>query len=373
MILIPKPGKLLSDFFKKKRMAKTNWNSNKVRAVLNHYELGSWRICEDLGGGNSDNLLLQTSKGFKILKRYYWSIASTIQEHSILKHLTKNKFISPHLEVNKDGSTYTFINNSHYAIYDYVKGYNFKEFFLLSNTKQTLVTQAATMLAHFHRLMLNFVPEGRKLNGYMPDGKRLFRDVRWHLNVLDKYVKGIKKKNEINNQEKLVLNIRNKIRRGLIETGKYFDMPDTKFSRLVNHGDYSPKNVLFIRKKIITILDFGDANLNLRAMDVARGLSSFSMNRKFGIDERLSHIFLKSYCSQLPLSHYELEAIPDLLKWRYLMNIIWKLFHITEDSLNPKKTADYLTFIRDKWEGVLWITRHASELRIEFKNLMQKY
>lgn len=194
MILIPKPGKLLRELSKKRWKVKPALNPDKVGAVLYHYELGSWRICEDLGGGNSDNLLLQTSKGFKVLKRYYWSIASTIQEHSILKYLTKNKFISPHLEVNKDGSTYTFFNNSHYAIYDYVKGYNFEEFFLLSNTKQALVTQAATMLAHFHRLMLDFVPEGRKLNGYMPDRKRLFRDVRWHLNVLDKYVNGIKKK-----------------------------------------------------------------------------------------------------------------------------------------------------------------------------------
>jgi Ser/Thr protein kinase RdoA (MazF antagonist) len=363
MIFIPKPGKLLSELFKKKRMTKTDLNSNQVRSVLNNYDLGSWRISKILGGGNSANILIETSKGFKVLKKYYWSIDSTIQEHSILKHLKKHKFITPQLEINKQGLTYTEVNNCHYAIYDYIKGYNFEEFFVSFNTRKKLVEQASIILTLFHRLMLNFVPEGKKLNGYMPDGKRLYRDVDWHLNVLNKYVKIIKKKNQKNKLEKFILNIRNKISNGLIETGKYFQIEEPKFLRLVTHGDYSPKNVLFFRNKLITILDFGDANLNLRIMDVARGLSSFSVNRKFGIDYRLSKIFLNTYIEHYPLSSYEMEAIPDLIKWRYLMNIIWKIFHLSDYSQNKERVENNFKFINRKWEGILWINKHSSTLK----------
>jgi Ser/Thr protein kinase RdoA (MazF antagonist) len=372
MVLIPKPGKLLKDFFRKNRTSVADWKFKRIQDVLNYYELGSWRICRDLGGGNSDNLLIQTQKGFKVLKRYYWSIPSTIQEHSIVQHLNNNKFISPRLEINKKGITYTTLNNGHYAIYDYVKGYNFKEFFVPFKTKIYLIEQAAKILADFHWLMSEFVPKGRKLVGYMPDGKRLYRDVNWHLNVINEYVKNIKKRNQKNKLEKFILNVKNEISQGLIETGKYFQIEEPKFLRLVTHGDYSPKNVLFIRNKLITVLDFGDANLNLRIMDVARGLSSFSVNRKFGIDYRLSNIFLNNYIAHYPLSNYEIEAIPDLVKWRYLMNIIWKIFHMSDYPPNQESIENNFQFIQKKWQGILWINKHSSTLKKGFMHSMSK-
>jgi Ser/Thr protein kinase RdoA (MazF antagonist) len=372
MIIIPKPGKMLSELFKKREMIKTDLNSNQIRSVLNNYDLDSWRISKILGGGNSDNILLETSKGFKVLKKYYWSIDSTLQEHSILKHLKKNKFISPRLENNKQGLTYTEINNNHYAIYDYIKGYNFEEFFISFKNRKKFVEQAAIILARFHRIMLNFVPEGRKFNGYMPGGKQLYRDIDWHLNVINKYVKNIKKRNKKNKLEQFMLNVKNKISQGLIETGKYFQIEEPKFIRLVTHGDYSPKNVLFIRNKLITILDFGDANLNLRIMDVARGLSSFSVNRKFGIDYRLSNIFLNTYMKHYPLSNYEIEAIPDLIKWRYLMNIIWKIFHMADYPENREGIENSFKFIQKKWAGILWIDKHSPILKKELMGLVFK-
>jgi Ser/Thr protein kinase RdoA (MazF antagonist) len=102
---------------------------------------------------------------------------------------------------------------------------------------------------------------------------------------------------------------------------------------LVIHGDFAPHNLLFYGKQLISILDFGDACLNLKAIDVARGLTTLSQKisaytGRFHIDPSLAKEFLQTYQDQQPgrlLSAEEIKSVPDLIRWRLIQPFIWRL------------------------------------------------
>jgi Ser/Thr protein kinase RdoA (MazF antagonist) len=365
MILIPRPGYVRRLFAARTGARKVAVRAEEIEAVLAYYDLGHWQVDDALAGGNSNNVSLQTSRGKKALKRYFWSLPSTMQEHSILRHLAGTDFPSPRLVVNKDGLTCTELEDKHYAIYDFVVGYCCANYFMPPKTRQRLIAQAAETLAHLHQLMVGFVPEGRKFNGFMPNGERLWRDVAWHLNVLEQYVETIAKKKSLDDLDTFLSGIAEGIRRDLIEVGRHYEQADPQLPKLVIHGDYAPQNILFNRQGVVAVLDFGDACVNLRALDVARGLTSFSSMGKCGVDERLARVFLRSYQAQQPLTEREIEAIPDLIRWRHLRNIIWKLANM--ESHPSQKTRDaHLRTFRHKWERNRWMKAHSDELRASF-------
>jgi Ser/Thr protein kinase RdoA (MazF antagonist) len=319
---IPKPGLLLKKLSSKYR----GWNSfsskETIEAILANYNLGPFQIVDELGGGNSANILIQTANGKKVLKMYFWSLASTKYEHSIIKHLSERRFILPQIVPNKHGLSYTEIKNNHYAIYDYIDGFRITDFFIPARFWYRYVSLAADTLATYHQLISGFVPSGRKLNGYMPNGVTLWRDIKWHLRILNKYITYAKINNSGSELAEYIFSIKEKIDQGINETGKYFNQSKYRLPILVTHGDYSPKNVLYNKRRVCAVLDFGDANLNLRVMDVARGLAAFSKGDNVGICKKFSRTFLRSYTAKLQLQREEVALIPDLIQWRHLKNII---------------------------------------------------
>ncbi len=356
MILIPKPNYLLQPFWAKTTRPAAALSSAEIETVLAQYNLGHWQIARTLAGGNSDNVLLQTSQGRKVLKRYRWSLASTQHEHSILGYLATTNFPSPRLEVNQTGLTYTELGHHHYALYEFVPGYCYTNYLLSGGMRRRLVGQAGEALACLHQLTASFVPAGRKLNGFMPTGERLWRDVAWHLETLEQYLENAATKKSPDELEVFLLGIADELKRDLVEVGHYYQAASPALPRAVIHGDYSPKNILFRRQAIAAVLDFGDACVNLRALDVARGVTAFGRAGRYGVDKGLAQSFLRAYQAHQPLLAQEVEAIPDLIRWRYLQNMIWPL-----QEGRPK--SNQFVAIQDKWEAARWVKTHADELR----------
>ena len=92
MFILPKPGLIKNKLLNRARSNNPKLTVMEIEEILLHYDVESWKIIKLLGGGNSDNILIQTDKGKRILKKYYWSKQSTAYEHSILKYLTDKKF-----------------------------------------------------------------------------------------------------------------------------------------------------------------------------------------------------------------------------------------------------------------------------------------
>ena len=123
MIRIPKPGFIRRQISTGNKVRNVTWNPREINGVLNQYDFNSCKIHKTLAGGNSDNILLQTSCGKKVLKRYMWSLQSTLHEHSVIRHAIAHNFPCVELVPNKKSFGYTEFGNHHYAIYDFIEGY----------------------------------------------------------------------------------------------------------------------------------------------------------------------------------------------------------------------------------------------------------
>ena len=369
--MIPRPGTLRRIVIDKITPRKMVLESNEIKAVLAHYDLGQCQVRRHLGGSSSHNLLLDTNRGHQVLKKYFWSLASTMQEHSILGHLAKSGFPTPQLVRNRKELTFTELGDQHYAIYDFVDGYRYTDYYMPLRAKQRLAAQAGEVLAQFHQSMIGFCPAGRKVNGFRPDGETLWRDVEWHLGVLDEYVEAAGKKTPLDGGDAFLLSVAAELRDDLVKVGRYFEQPGAELPKLVIHGDYAPHNILFDRGKLVMVLDFGDACVNLRGLDIARGVTSFARaysNRRspFGLNESLAHAFLQAYQAQQPLSDAEIGAIPDLMRWRLLQPMIWRL-HKSRSGQEGSGTG--LLSLRRNWNAARWLKAHGSELQASLLSL----
>jgi homoserine kinase type II len=93
----------------------------------------------------------------------------------------------------------------------------------------------------------------------------------------------------------------------------------------VIHGDYAPSNTLFDAGRLVAVLDFEMALPDVRAMDVAAGLT-FAMR----VDEwpdpwaRVA-AFCRGYGAVQRLTAAEVVALPDLMALRDVVSTIWWL------------------------------------------------
>jgi Ser/Thr protein kinase RdoA (MazF antagonist) len=76
---------------------------------------------------------------------------------------------------------------------------------------------------------------------------------------------------------------------------------------------------------------------------------------------------LLAYYARQPLTDQEIEAMPDLIRWRHLRNIVWKLDTLETHPRRQSRNA-YLAFIRGKWQENIWMKAHGDRL---LRNLRQ--
>jgi Ser/Thr protein kinase RdoA (MazF antagonist) len=364
-MMIPKPGFFKQTLLNSIKPRKSAWTQEEIQGLLQFYDLGAWQVVKELGGGNSDNILLQTPKGKKVLKKYCWSLPTIISEHSIIKRIVTadQGFPTPHVEINNNGCTYSLFAGRHYAIYEFINGFCYTDFFLPLRVRKKLVTQAALTLARFHQVMTGFIPEGRKLNGLMPDGNRLWRGTDWYLDILEKYLakEEAGRKNEL---AQFIYDIQDELRQDLMATGRHYDHNLSLLPKRIVHADYSPHNILFTNQGVASVLDFGDSNLNLRVVDLARSLGTFAMSEGERIDECLFRIFVTTYNAQESLFEAELSAIPDMMLRRCCLNIIRPLFREMRAPVNfrEKTLKKRLHFLQHLWKYAQAIKAQATKI-----------
>jgi Ser/Thr protein kinase RdoA (MazF antagonist) len=338
------------------RMSRQQVSSNRLREidqVLARYDLGHWQLIRPLlGGRSSDNFWLKTDRGPKVLKKYRWSVLSITQEHSILRYLNDTDFPFPRLTPNRDGETCTELNGEHYAIYDFIDGFRYDEYYMPARLEHRLIAQAAETLAHLHQLMEGFVPEKQTVDGFTPDGERLLRDTAWHLDTLDRFVQGISRTSP-NSLDTLVQRNLDKLRRDLADSGHWYEQIHLQWPKLVIHNDYVGKNVVFDSDGLAGVLDFRGAVLDLRAADIARALKSFARQGRYGLDARKARTFLEAYQTRIPLLDDEVALVPKLLRWRLLRFAIRRLQSRLPAS--HQRASFY-----DRWAQACWLEKNEN-------------
>ncbi len=362
--MIPKPRYLRQEVIARRQKSWAGLSAEEVERVLANYDLGKWSLSRALGGTSSHNLLLLTERGKKVLKRYAWSIPSTQQEHSILIHLTRADFPAPRLVWNNQGESITELEDDHYAIYDFATGFNSAHFLLLPQHRRRLVAIAGETLANLHVATEGFSPKGKKLNGFKPDGSALWRDVSWHLNVLTQFESLLKSRRPAHEYDGFVTSLLDTLADDLVQVGRYYEDPAFEMPKRIIHGDYAPHNVLFGGPQLTTVLDFGDSCSDLRALDVARGVTSFARTRRGGLSTDLASVFLGAYRNIVRLQEEEVLAIPELVRWRYMKNIVLRLFHSLSAS-DRRISQSNIAVLRDRWSRIDWMKLNGDEFARE--------
>jgi len=329
--------------------------------VLKQYGLTLRSTPQALTGGNSANIVLETSAGWVVLKRYIWPWPHAITEHAMLQRAHLYHLPAPRLCLNQAGQTHTEVTGKTYAVFEFVKGWALSNFWLWPAERAQRVEQAGALLAQFHRAMLGFNPPSEKTDGFTPDGHWLVRDVHWHLDLVERFETHIRAQPQRDELDEFFLKLAAPLKQQLTQVAKVYTLPARQMPRSAIHADFAPKNVLFNGSGVAAILDFGDACVNLRALDVGRALATFASRATSEIDLHLSTRFLKAYLAHNSLTETEVAHLPSVMRWRQLRNIVWMIDRLWNQPARTQR-EELLAFVAARWEENEWLKSHGDRL-----------
>jgi homoserine kinase type II len=290
-----------------------------IREVLAEYEL---ELADDLpivsGQGRSQSLLIPTTSGKKMLKRYKRTVIkpAIAYEHSILRYLAEINFPAPRLVAAKTGETWVSREEGHYALFDFIEGgFQYQQYILLPGQSRRFITIAGKLLADLHEKLQDFTPQGYNPNGFKSQHDGRWRDLEWFMSKLQYCVAKAPRLNaNTGSLGSQFLGRAGQLERALLELEAV--LTEGALPRLVIHGDYGPYNLLFRQNAPVIVIDFEIARLDWRLTELADALWRFGEDRflGFGIDKM--KVFLDAYRTHLPLASEELRFLPAV--WKYL-------------------------------------------------------
>jgi Ser/Thr protein kinase RdoA (MazF antagonist) len=313
--------------------------------------------------GRSHNWILITNSGKKILKKYKPSVEAEqiLQEHSILAQLAVIDFPAPRLNKNLHGETLTEIEDSRFALFDYLDGYfQYHEQMYFPSQASTFLELAALSLASLHGALPDFNPVGENPNGFISKEGSRWRGLNWYLKQLAVNRQRTRERLKGNPQHELNL---------IHSRGQWIEnrltaldevLTVAPLDRVIIHGDYGPYNLLFKNGSPVVMIDFELARLDWRLTDLATSMNTFARNR-LGFQEQKMRHFLQVYQSSSKVSAEQLDYLP--IVWEYLslrrLIVCWsRALEIDEkkwreEALDRMRTIDWIAIHKDDMRKLL--------------------
>ena len=180
-VCLPRPQRLYP--WLKSYRKRLSIETKTVEEVLSEYGLALIkRTIPASGGSRNISLIVNTSRGKGILKKYQENLGNStiIQERSILKYLAQIDFPATRLVETKSSQTLVQRGKNRYALFDYVDG-SFRSFDYIAFPKQTrqYIAIAGEMLAILHDKLADFTPQGYNPDGFKSKTGDRWRDIDW--------------------------------------------------------------------------------------------------------------------------------------------------------------------------------------------------
>jgi Ser/Thr protein kinase RdoA (MazF antagonist) len=329
-----------------------------IQEVLAGYGLELVEAPHPLSGGNrSRSVLVNTSAGKKVLKKYRKQLqkSTVVYEHSILSYLAQIDFPAPRLNLTSNHETILDYQQGRYALFDFIEGgFHYHNYLLAPWQVSAAIKVAGEMLARLHLALRNFVPEGQSPDGFESQTEDRGRDLGWFLEKLA-YCRtktlGSRESTEDRGNVQLLAHI-SSLEKSLVQLDAF--LQEAALPRLVIHADYGPYNLLFRQNAPAVIIDFEIARLDWRITDFIHawyrfcyGWSGFKISR---MDR-----FLTAYQALFPLTEIELELIPAVWKFLNIRKVIvnWFNFCETGDCAWLTRTEKYIRLVD-------WITNNQA-------------
>jgi homoserine kinase type II len=326
------------------------------------YDLGPWQSVDRLPAGKSQHYRIATDGSEYVLRRSHSSrtLEEVRFEHALVAYLRDNDFPAPVFVPGVSGDTSVAVNGDLYSASVFVKGSPYQA----GNVEH--LQEAARTLAWYHRIVASFglsPPPSREpfLSETLRErlaavtfseiaGDFLVRYGDWDPRIPD-----------------LLASLPYVLERGEAVLG-LLDHLYPNLPKLVIHGGCRRGSTLFRGDRLVAMLDFDSARLEVRVLDLAIALHDFgkvwgdpaSPDFKVPLDLRIVSEFLDAYQEVNPLEEAEIKALPALLAARPLKRALGKYRSMIED-LNTsqghvRKAAQEVARVR-------WLEAHRRELR----------
>jgi len=311
-----------------------------VQDVLNKYDVGNPLRCRrPAGGQRSQTWLISTDKGRYVLKQYpdTLDIPAVEFEHALLEYLRQVGFPVPHLVYTRQGKTWLVLDGKLYACFEFLNGFRYSDYFFFPSSSQArYLVQAARVLAEYHHLVADFVPPGRKVDGFKPYSRQRWHDKEWYLKEMEACREAVE--NQPAEREWLTRweGIRSRLTT-LWDEVEGIDAVPT--SALPIHGDYGPYNLLYRNRQLAAVLDFECAHLDWRLTEVMSAAVRFASRRGGGLNVPRARQFLRAYHDVNPLTTEERYIAPRLFELSRLRNLVKALIRFREHGTAPSLAA----------------------------------
>jgi Ser/Thr protein kinase RdoA (MazF antagonist) len=326
---LPRPDRLYHQITFRRRPPKIDMGL--LRDILADYGIAARGKIEVPGGpGRSDNVIVETAAGKKLLKRYKDTItpAAALHEHSILVHLAQVGFPSPRLARTTSGETLIQHDGKCYAMFDFIEGYfHYHNYFLLPAQAQRFIATSGRALGALHNVLADFSPAGDHPSGFKSRGEDRWRELSWFTDMLEECRQKLPQLQgaDANLMRQMLAEHADRVEGSLRRLDA--TLAAAAPARLIIHGDYGPYNLLFRRGAPVVILDFELARLDWRLTDLSTALPSFARSR-LGFSFQKMKCFLEGYRTSCPIDRTELSLLPSVWQFLTLRRVVvgWQRF-----------------------------------------------
>lgn len=349
--------------------------------VSEHYDIGEVVACEpiprgDVNTGYAVDTLSdgETSRYFLREYRMGRTEEAILFEHSVIDHLVAKGcgFVArvirarddrtlvrlPDEERDGDSAEKTFC-----AIFDYLPG---EDRYLWTSPVRSIphLREAATVLAHFHGLVSDLQPKGRRSEPAIAD----------HLpSIAENLLRQAQKPSQTELDDLLRSNL-DLVLNSITETSGAISEPDCQLMpRMVIHGDYHAGNLKFENDRVTGLFDFDWSRVDARCLDVALAIVYFCTEWEGEQDgnlqpDRLS-AFLWSYqtalrqdCVGPSLTETELKYLPHMIRLADALVLEWV---INAPSLTRLDRQSRISELRHLTRLVTWLDDERNRAALE--------
>lgn len=314
------------------------------------YNLPPFRKGRQLArGASSTTWIFPLNNGERVVLRRYGDgleEEAIRQEHSVLRHLSRHRFPVSNVIPSVDGESFVSFEGHWYAVFEYCPGSTLYSY-LSRKLRPDLVEAAGGVLAWYHELMKDFVPEG----------SRPILDSRWFLEKLRDYRTQIALQRLEGPAERDFLDHFGEIEDTLKTFYSRYREKRHQSPKLFIHGDFCPQNLLVHRGRISAVLDFNATHLSRRVADVSQALLGFSKGWGPWLDGGMGRRFLGGYQRRKALREEELALLPVSMVIGRIFALRWQLSKYLEEGRSEfgpqiRRTIKLIHWIKDREEQI---------------------
>jgi Ser/Thr protein kinase RdoA (MazF antagonist) len=318
-----------------------------IQELINEYGLGAvTAVRKPKGGSVNENWIVNTAKMEVVVRcvAEERSLNDIRFEHSFIRELSRSGLLYrlPKPLLNREANAVSVKNDRYFWLYEYIEGS------ALRSSRNYVIKQIAGAMASVHRAAKHFrLPHSKITPLALQDSWLLQTLRRWQFKLSDST-------DERHRYFSAHVQECISILEGLRCT-QYPMLP-----RFPIHGDMCVANLVFSRRNLIGIIDFGHCCLDTAIRDITISLRSECGDPKerFNLDLQAARHFMDCYTEVNPLTREETDLIPAIAMAEAADLFWWKIFETTRNrgSHTPlhkiQHVFDSLRWYRDNGEAV---------------------